>query len=51
MCALQCRREGCVKEDGIYDGYRVEMVQGRLSRRDVPFGPDEGAALEGMNKH
>ena len=35
----------CVQA-GIIDGCCVEMEQGRLSSRDVPFGPGEGAALE-----
>ena len=26
-------------------------MQGRLSSKDVPFGPDEGAALDWAGKH
>ena len=33
-----------MKEDGILDGDCVIWEQWRLSGRDVPFGPREGAA-------
>ena len=35
-----------MKEDGILDGDCVNWEQGRLSIKDVLFGPGEGAALE-----
>ena len=31
---------------GIFDWYCVDLEQGRLSSRDVPFGPDEGSAWQ-----
>ena len=33
----------CVKA-GLFDWYCVDLEQGRLNSRDVPFGPDEGSA-------
>ena len=44
VCALQCRREYAGKQEyAMITG--VKMMLGRAQPRDVPFEPDQGAAL------